>query len=259
MRRVTIPLILSIMGCAPSTADLPNDQAPLARDAGRDARVVRDARQPSPDDDEPTSEDEPPDDEPTDDAPVVTRDASVRDSSRDVEDATPPATPDAGGEDPEPPQESKIAGTYGMCTSSTKMSGDQCFGYYCKATEADIVAETVANAGPCSGVDPALICEGLTSQEVGKCSRSVKSDPANAFASKEELRELVKQCTYKVARIEQEVPEECLACYLDAASCASDNCLIQCLPGDSKECDKCRTDSGCNQPVPSCAGLPSPF
>ena len=46
---------------------------------------------------------------------------------------------------------------------------------------------------------------------------------------------------------------------LDAAQCASDNCLTQCLSGDSSGCDTCRMNNNCNQPVPTCAGFPSPF
>lgn len=52
---------------------------------------------------------------------------------------------------------------------------------------------------------------------------------------------------------------ECLACTIDAAQCAGDNGLIQCLAGDSAQCDACRKENNCDQPVFSCGGLPTPF
>ena len=38
-----------------------------------------------------------------------------------------------------------------------------------------------------------------------------------------------------------------------------DNCLIECLGGDSPTCDKCRLDKGCSRPVADCTGFPNPL
>ena len=78
-------------------------------------------------------------------------------------------------------------------------------------------------------------------------------------ASNYSLRPMIQDCVYKDATIKAKVPPACLSCFIDAAVCAGDNCLLQCLSGDSPTCDSCRKQNDCEQPVFSCGGLPSPF
>lgn len=168
---------------------------------------------------------------------------------------------DAGAEpDAAQPVQSVIPGTYVNCQSYATAQGSQCAGYYCSVTAADVAAEIVPGAGPCSNLEPERICGGRLTQLTGACARSTKSNPLNAFDTDAQLRVKIRDCIYEDPDFdEQRVPVECTECFLDAAQCASDFCLTTCLAGDSPECDQCRLDNNCNQPVPTCGGLPSPF
>jgi hypothetical protein len=79
------------------------------------------------------------------------------------------------------------------------------------------------------------------------------------LSSNAELRPLIRDCVFEDAEIEQMVNPDCLSCFIDAAQCAGDNCLIECLSGDSPGCDACRLENDCEQPVFACTALPSPF
>lgn len=170
------------------------------------------------------------------------------------QDASTPAT-DSGTA---PPAASTVAGSYVGCTSYGEQNGELCAGYYCNVTAADLAAE-LPTSGPCGTLEPDRVCGGSLTREVGSCSRSVKSNPLNAFDNDETLRGKIQDCVYNNEDIRAVVTEQCLSCFLDAAQCASDNCLTQCLAGDSAACDSCRLDNNCNQTVPPCGGLPSPF
>jgi len=198
---------------------------------------------------------EPEDDDDSTEAPVAKPDAGG-DEPTDETDAgttTPP-----GEEEPMTPAQNKIPGSAAeaKCSSYGLPMGDQCGGYYCGITKADIEAEL--KPGSLCNPDPEKICDGGLTREVGKCARSVKSDIANALDTEAQIRMKVQQCVLKASAF-ADTEVECLGCFLDAAQCASDNCLTQCLTGDSAACDKCRMDNDCNQTVPTCAGFPSPF
>lgn len=161
--------------------------------------------------------------------------------------------------DPEPAP-SVIEGTYVNCSSYTAAAGNSCSGYYCSVTAADLAAELQPGTGPCSNLEPDRVCGGRLTQLTGACARSTKSNPLNAFDTDAQLRVKIRECIYEDPDFdEQTVPVECTECFLDAAQCASDFCLTTCLAGDSPECDACRLENDCNQPVPTCGGLPSPF
>lgn len=171
---------------------------------------------------------------------------------------TPTPEPDAGpgGGDP-----ISLAGRFEGCNSYGAEANGMCAGYYCNVTEEEILAAFTPGLGPCSmNADIAgtvrRSCSGSLTTRVGRCAREVKS--ANVFDSDEQLRVKIQACIYEEPEF-AEVPTECVSCFLDAAQCASDNCLIQCLAGDSAACDSCRLENNCNQPVPTCGGLPSPF
>jgi hypothetical protein len=141
------------------------------------------------------------------------------------------------------------------CSSYQPPANGMCGGYYCGVTEEILARESTPNA-KCSGT-AAFKCEGRIVLVVGACARSIKS--AMPFASNDELRPLIRDCVFEDAEIQQMVHAECLSCFIDAAQCAGDNCLIECLSGDSASCDACRLDNNCEQPVFPCTGLPNPF
>jgi hypothetical protein len=157
------------------------------------------------------------------------------------------------------PVESVIDGTAesAMCTSYVAAAEGACYGYYCGVTQEMIAAELSSNR-KCQ-LSAEEVCAGTLPQKVASCARSVKSNPLNAFDSADTIRMKTQACVYEDQAIKDGVSEDCLGCYLDGAQCASENCLTQCLTGDSANCDSCRQENNCNQPVPGCAGLPSPF
>lgn len=250
MSRLTSLFLIALVGCESnliSNEPLPHVDVGLFGDAGKG--VKRDARAPvtSDDDEEP----EPSDEEPSDDeAPVEgEKDATVA----ETEDGAVAET-DAGEE----PMASVIKGTglESACSSYGLPKGGQCAGYFCGVTVDALTAE-YKTGGKCD-TTPERICEGQLTRDVGKCARDTKSNPLNAFDTDEQLRVKIAACVTKLPA-NADIEEECLSCFLDAAQCASDFCLTQCLTGDSKVCDDCRLENNCNQPVPTCAGFPTPF
>jgi len=143
------------------------------------------------------------------------------------------------------------------CSSYQAREGDnQCAGYYCGVSKKTIEAELKPGTGKCSPTAED-VCAGTVTTRVAKCARETKSNPLNALDSDAVIREKTLACVKMDPAIDS--TDECLGCFLDAAQCASKNCLTQCLTGDSANCDDCRLKNNCNQPVPICAGLPSPF
>jgi hypothetical protein len=141
------------------------------------------------------------------------------------------------------------------CSSYQPPANGMCGGRYCGVTEEMIARESTPNA-KCSST-AAFKCEGRIVLVVGACARRIKS--AMPFASNDELRPMIRDCVFEDAEIKQMLNDECLSCFIDAAQCAGDNCLIECLAGDSASCDTCRLDNNCEQPVFPCTGLPNPF
>ncbi len=143
------------------------------------------------------------------------------------------------------------------CSSYQAREGDnQCAGYYCGVSKKTIENELKSGSGKCNPTAED-VCAGTVTTRVAKCARETKSNPLNALDSDAVIREKTLACVKMAPEIDSS--DECLGCFLDAAQCASNNCLTQCLTGDSPNCDTCRINNNCNQPVPLCAGLPSPF
>ncbi|MET0283605.1 MAG: hypothetical protein ABW352_04025 [Polyangiales bacterium] len=245
---------LALFGCESQllvNEPLPHVDAGLFGDAGRNTR--RDAAAPKPDEEEEPVEGE--EEEPVEgeEEPVEGEDASKPATGND---AAVPESDGGGGE--EPPLESKIAGSglEAKCSSYGTAKGGMCAGYYCGITIETLAAEY--KPGNKCDTTPEKICDGQLTRDVAKCARDTKSNPLNALDTTEQIREKTATCIMKIPANADTEPD-CLDCFLDAAQCASDNCLTQCLTGDSATCDKCRLDNDCNQPVPSCAGFPTPF
>jgi len=170
--------------------------------------------------------------------------------------------PDAGT-DPETPAEpimSVVPGsaTKAMCSSYGKASGTMCAGYFCGVTQEQIAAE-MPKDNICGENAVAGACDNKLPMALGKCAREVKSAIENLGATNDALRPKVRDCVFKDAEIKMKTPLPCMDCFLDAALCAGDNCLVECLAGDSKGCDTCRAKNKCDATVFTCAGLISPF
>lgn len=148
---------------------------------------------------------------------------------------------------------SGLQGSGESCQSYTEAADGMCASWYCGVTEAELMAAVDPNA-KCGGNVP-LLCAGTVTAAVGTCARRLKAENFNK--TNDELRPLVRDCVYEDADIKAAVPEDCLDCTIDTAACAADNCLVQCLAGDSPTCDSCRRAANCDQSTFSCGGLPA--
>jgi hypothetical protein len=146
-------------------------------------------------------------------------------------------------------------GTGTNCSSYGAPMDGKCGGYFCGVDLATL-QKAVDPMGLCGG-DLDLLCQNAVVTAVGNCARQKKAQMPNA--TNDELRPMVEACVFENADIKAKTSPECLACTITAAECAGDMCLLQCLAGDSAQCDACRKSSNCDQPVFSCGGLPSPF
>jgi hypothetical protein len=165
----------------------------------------------------------------------------------------------AGGDDERPdPDAPPVAGTADAagCNSFTPAEDGMCGSFFCGVSEASLAAE-VSSSAVCSNTE--FFCSGNLVTVAGDCARRVKS--GMPLASNESLRPAIRDCVYADAAIQENVSEDCLECYLVSFDCGGqvDTCLIECLNGNSAECDQCMRDNGCLDPVFTCSGLPSPF
>jgi hypothetical protein len=172
-----------------------------------------------------------------------------------------PATGEAGAPGtteptgPIAPNPALVAGTGTSCASYATPANGKCGSYYCNV---DLPTLTMAiDPATACGKDPEFTCNGNLVIAVGTCARQVKSE--NLLDSNDALRPKVEACVYEDPVIKQKVAPECLGCFIGAAICAGDNCLTQCLAGDSPGCDACRKQANCEAPVFTCGGLPTPF
>lgn len=153
------------------------------------------------------------------------------------------------------PDPTLVTGTGASCSSYGAPMNGKCGGYFCGVDQASL-EKAVDPAAKCGGAID-LLCSNATITAVGNCARQVKSQMP--LASNDELRPMVQACVYQDATLQMKVSPECLACTITAAECAGDNCLVQCLAGDSAQCDSCRKTNNCDQPVFACGGIPSPL
>lgn len=245
LRRGLLGAVLSfavVGGCA-DTGENSENAPPTGRQTGtaKDAAVI-------------DSDDLLPDDCKTGDAGGGATDAGKADGgSAVVRDAGTAAKPDAGGTTG--PKPNLIMGTAvkNKCSSVGKPTGNMCGSYYCGVNESQIAAE-LASDSLCGNVK--AVCEGRLVSVVATCARSTLI--ANLGMSFEAIRPKVQECVYKDAEFKQLVPATCLGCFLDAAVCAGNKCLAECL-GDGPNCDACRQKNNCDQTVFTCAKLPNPF
>lgn len=167
-----------------------------------------------------------------------------------------PGTDAAAPEPPPEPSSDRIAGTADAagCSSYQPAGDGMCAGYYCGVSE-QTLASALSPDAHCTA-DAAYVCEGSLVEVVGACTRTAKG--TMPLAPDAELAEAIATCANEDARVQQ-VPRDCLGCFIDVALCAASNCLVPCLSGNNAECDTCQRDNNCPQPVFACTGLPSPF
>lgn len=195
---------------------------------------------------------------------VGTSDATVPTPGTGSPDAGPGGSADAGGTmNPGTGGMSavqKIVGTGTSCSTYGLPMGGKCGGIYCNVEPAllkQAFQELTNRPNGCQVVPDDLACSGITARTTAACARKIKS--GNPLASNAELRPKIEACVFEEASIKAAMPSSCLSCYLDSATCSGDNCLIECLGGDSPSCDKCRLDKGCSRPVADCTGFPNPL
>ena len=165
--------------------------------------------------------------------------------------------------EPSAPSPELVAGPAlsASCNSFTQADGAACGSYYCGVDEStldqalDPGAVCGDEAGNLGGV--AFVCVSRPVLVVGECARAERA--ANLFADNEQRRGRIRDCVYEDAEMAANLREPCLDCFIDVALCAGDNCLIQCLAGDSDACDECRFENDCERPLFACSGLPDPF
>jgi hypothetical protein len=176
------------------------------------------------------------------------------DDGDDGDDDDPEPRPDDREPEPEPDLP-PVAGTSGPagCYSYTAPSDGMCGGHYCGITEEQLRAE-MPDDSVCG--DPEFACSGNLVSVSGACARQVKGNMP--FASNDALRPAIVSCVNEDAEIAERVPSACLTCFLDALDCVSQACLVECLNGDSPQCDRCAQNAGCFDPVFTCGGLPNP-
>jgi hypothetical protein len=153
------------------------------------------------------------------------------------------------------PDASLVTGTGSMCSSYVMPENGKCGGYFCGVDLATL-QEAVDPMAKCGG-DADILCRNAVITAVGHCARQEKGK--NPAAPNEQLTPLVEACVFQDAELKEKVTSDCLACTITAAECAADNCLGECLAGDSAVCDSCRKMNNCDQPVFECGGIPSPL
>jgi hypothetical protein len=136
------------------------------------------------------------------------------------------------------------------CTStSDTRDEDGCYGFFCGSNSNSLNAALTEDS-PCASVAQVwLICDGLGVREASRCAREHALD--------QDPREGTRMCLRENEELDP-FTDECLACFLDSADCARENCLSDCLGGDSAQCDACRESAGCTPDYYACSGLPDP-
>jgi hypothetical protein len=169
------------------------------------------------------------------------------------------AEPDAGGGDGdidaaipdggEVDSGSNVEGTGQDCAGNEPKTPDSCYGFYCGTNYEDIRAETPSTGACGSDMELMMICEGPFPVALADCARR------NALSGNFEAA--VEACV-RGNHSWDPITDSCLDCYIVGARCALDNCLGECVSGDSQACDECRETKGCTPDFYVCASMPNP-
>lgn len=140
------------------------------------------------------------------------------------------------------------------CHSFTEAGDGMCAGFLCGITQEQLAAELAPNAR-CR--DTKYACNGNLDLVSTQCARSVLS--TRFGESDDVVRPLIRDCIFEDDQARAHVEVDCVDCFIDALVCSSGPCLLECLSGNSPECDECARNNGCFDPVFTCSGLPNPF
>lgn len=156
----------------------------------------------------------------------------------------------------------QLAGTVAAADcSSYELAGEgRCGGFYCGVSLEVLAAasDPGATCYPLDGFDGvASLCDNRLLTLVGRCGRrELANDP---IASESALRIAVRRCMYEDPDVRQRFSEPCVDCYVQESLCSGQNCPVECLLGDSAECEVCRARAGCEAALFACSGLPNPL
>jgi hypothetical protein len=143
-----------------------------------------------------------------------------------------------------------VAGSGESChaTSDGRPEG-RCYGYLC-GTNSNSIKAALAPHSPC-GTNPEvwLICDGSGEREATRCARNHALDADPRAGTRDCIRQNPALRPFADA---------CVNCFLDAVDCARQNCISECLAGDSLVCDQCQEAHGCTAAFFACSGLPNP-
>jgi hypothetical protein len=136
------------------------------------------------------------------------------------------------------------------CSSTTEGQDEGgCYGFYCGTNSNSLFAALTDDSVCGSTAQVWIICNGDTSEEASRCAREHALDDDPTEGTRTCVRE---------SEALAPVSDACLECYVQSSACARENCLSDCLGGDSAQCDTCREEAGCTPDFYTCAGLPNP-
>lgn len=140
------------------------------------------------------------------------------------------------------------------CWSLAEPAGDnQCAGFYCNWSPDQIDCQ-VKESAICKEVDARRLgCDSTMQNTVAACARTVQ---ARLFLAGGDFVEDTIACA--ADEIDVKIEDDCMRCYVESANCARNECLGECLAGDTKECDACREVNGCTPDFHECIGFPDP-
>ncbi|HEX6243780.1 MAG TPA: calcium-binding EGF-like domain-containing protein [Polyangiales bacterium] len=142
------------------------------------------------------------------------------------------------------------------CRTYTQPTAGMCAGLYCGLNESQLATRLVPSA--VCDQSAAFTCSGTLPRVAGMCGREVKS--ANPLDPSELIRVKVNACIAQRPEVQGvAISDACSDCYTSQQLCIHDNCLIECLAGDSVDCDTCQRSRGCLTALYTCTGLPNPL
>eukprot|EP00443_Scrippsiella_acuminata_P079391 CAMPEP_0115476556 /NCGR_PEP_ID=MMETSP0271-20121206/55200_1 /TAXON_ID=71861 /ORGANISM="Scrippsiella trochoidea, Strain CCMP3099" /LENGTH=186 /DNA_ID=CAMNT_0002903977 /DNA_START=1 /DNA_END=561 /DNA_ORIENTATION=+ len=124
---------------------------------------------------------------------------------------------------------------------------------------ASLIASSPANAGGSCDVDKKTFEDGLKSKIGTIMSDCVLKDPPGGTWKDRCIRafgkpEGGKACMTRCVMSYTQISKPCADCWGGLAQCTYDNCAMNCLTPDSKECTSC-TASFCDKNFESCSGI----
>jgi hypothetical protein len=141
------------------------------------------------------------------------------------------------------------------CWSQQPSVGDDhCMGFFCNWTIQQIECQTTKRV--CEKFAARLLgCDNTVQDVASSCARSVQTSLLLG-GNASDFYPMTRACTAE--GIGEDIGDDCLDCYIASSECARDNCVIECLSGDSPACDVCREDAGCTPQFHECSGIPNP-